>query len=275
MNAYCCLICNSPLVAEPASLTCPACGQSYPILDGIPDFFRIENELEAIDETNAIWQNKNVVEARNTIYRLCTRQLRGMAFCMQEIAHRTGEGVRVLEAGMGTGHFTRWLAETVSPGTEIYAFDCSWPILKTALANLHGISSVNIFRANARGKLPFPDASFDILFLRLVPLGPHGVPNVSVGYQLLKKGGWYFEAGWDRPQYEDTWTSWALKHGFESAEHHTWQYPRSMSVEEEQAWLTEQAAWPEDHQKMPASNADNVRMTVENLWIAQKPLYQP
>jgi hypothetical protein len=48
-----------------------------------------------------------------------------------------------------------------------------------------------------------------------------------------------------------------------------------MSVEEEQAWLTEQAAWPEDHQKMPASNADNVRMTVENLWIAQKPLYQP
>jgi len=206
---------------------------------------------------------------------MCTRELSGMAFCMQEIARRTGAGIRILEAGMGTGHFTRWLAEAAAPGTEIYAFDCSWPILHTAQANLQGLTAVNLFRANARGRLPFLDASFDILFLRLVPLGPHGMSNVTRGYQILKPGGWYFEAGWDREQFEDTWTAWAMKHGFKQAEQHTWQYPRLVSDKEEQAWQIEQAAWPVDHKKMPSRNTDNVRMTIENLLIAQKPLNHP
>jgi len=252
--------------------TCAACGRSFPILNGIPDFFLVEGEQEAIDVVSAIWQDVNVVKARDTFYRLCTRELKGMAFCMQEIARRTGVGTRILEVGMGTGHFTRWLAEATAPGTEIYAFDCSWPTLQTTQANLHGLSSVTLFRANARRTLPFPDASFDILLLRLAPLGPHGVPNVSAGYQILKPGGWYFEACWDREQYENTWTAWAIQHGFEHTEHHTWQYPRLVTEEEELAWQIEQAAWPADHKRTPASNADNVRMTIENLLIAQKPL---
>jgi SAM-dependent methyltransferase len=271
MDAFCCPTCKNTLNSSPAVLTCTGCGRSYPILNGILDFFLVDNEGEIIDEVSAIWQDEKVVEARNTIYRLCTRELRGMTFCMQEIARRTGPGIRILEVGMGTGHFTRWLAEVAAPGTEIYAFDCSWPILQTAQANLHGLSSVTLFRANARRTLPFPDASFDILLLRLAPLGSHGVPNVSAGYQILKPGGWYFEACWDREQYEDTWTAWALKHGFEHAEQHTWQYPRLVTEEEEHAWQTEQAAWPADHKRMPLSNTDNVRMTIENLLIAQKP----
>ena len=100
----------------------------------------------------------------------------------------------------------------------------------------------------------------------------NGMPNVTIGYQILKPGGWYFEAGWDREQFEDTWTAWAIQHGFEKAEQHTWQYPRLVSDEEEQAWQIEQAAWPIDHKKMPSRNPDNVRMTIENLLIAQKPL---
>ena len=179
MDTFCCPTCKNTLNPSPAALTCTGCGRSYPILNGIPDFFLVESEQESVDLVNAIWGDEMMVKARNTIYRLCTRELKGMAFCMQEIARRTGPGIRILEVGMGTGHFTRWLAEVAAPGTEIYAFDCSWPMLQTAQANLQGISSVTMFRANARGKLPFQDASFDILFLRLAPLGPHGVPNVS------------------------------------------------------------------------------------------------
>jgi len=272
MNPFFCPACKNPLSATPEMFTCVACDRSFPILNGIPDFFLVEGEQEAIDVVSAIWGDEMMVKARNTIYRLCTRELRGMAFCMQEIARRTGPGIRILEVGMGTGDFTRWLAEVAAPGTEIYTFDCSWPMLKTAQTTLRGISSVTMFRANARRTLPFPDASFDILFLRLAPLGPHGVPNVSAGYQILKPGGWYFEAGWDREQFEDTWTAWALKHGFEHAEQHTWQYPRPVTEEEEHAWQIEQAAWPADHKKMPLSSTDNVKMTIENLLIAQKPL---
>jgi SAM-dependent methyltransferase len=272
MNAFYCPTCKSSLSAAPAALTCTGCGRSYPILNGIPDFFLVHSEQESVDLVSAIWGDEMIVKARNTIYRFCTRELRGMAFCMQEIARRTGSGIRILEAGMGTGDFTRWLAEVAAPGTEIFAFDCSWPMLQTAQANLHGLSSVTMFRANARGELPFHLASFDILFLRLAPLGLHGVPNVAAGYQMLKPGGWYFEACWDREQFEDTWTAWALKNGFEHAEQHTWQYPRPVTEEEEHAWQIEQAAWPADHRRMPASNTDNVRMTTENLLIAQKPL---
>jgi SAM-dependent methyltransferase len=271
MDIYCCPSCKNPLSPAPDTLTCTACGRSFPVCNGIPDFFLVENEQEIVDEVNAVWQIEMVVKARDTIYRLCTRELKGMAFCMQEIARRTGAGTRILEVGLGTGHFTRWLAEVTAPGTEIYAFDCSWPILQTAQANLSGIPGITLFRANSRSHLPFQDASFDILFLRLAPLGPHGVPNVTVGHQLLKPGGWYFEAGWDR-KYENSWTDWAIQHGFEHAEHHSWQYPRYVvTVEEALAWQVEGAEFPADLKEQSSIIKGNVRITIENLLIAQKP----
>ena len=271
MDTFCCPSCKIPLKPSLLALTCSGCGFSYPILNSIPDFFLVQSEQESVDLLNTIWGDEMMVKARNSIYRLCTRELRGMAFCMQEIARRTGPGIRILEAGMGTGDFTRWLAEVAAPGTEIYAFDCSWPMLHTAQVNLQGISSVIMFRANARGKLPFLLSSFDILFLRLVPFGPHGVPNVTAGYQILKPGGWYFEACWDREQYEDTWTAWALKHGFEHAEQHTWQYYRPVTEEEELARKVEQAAWQAVQKETSSAYFSDVRMTTENLLIAQKP----
>ncbi len=179
-----------------------------------------------------IWLLPEIVEARDAIYRLCTRDLRGMAYCMREIGTRTFAGYRVLEVGMGTGHFTAWLAEVVAPGTGIYAFDWSWPMLEVARANARGLSGVRLFRGNARGPLPFPDGWFDVVFLRLAPLGPKGVPNVQAAHALLKPGGWYFEASWRRERFDTPPTQWATDHGFESAEHHCWRYPRLQSEEE-------------------------------------------
>jgi SAM-dependent methyltransferase len=271
IDAFCCPTCKRPLITVSAGLTCTACDRVFPIVNNIPDFFVIDGDQEIIDLVSRIWQDERIVKARDTVYRLRTRELKGMIFCMQEIAQRTGEGVRILEIGMGTGHFTCWMAELAAPGTEIYAFDCSWPIIQTAQENLRGLSTVTLFRANARGKLPFPEQYFDILFLRLAPLGSHGVPNVAVGFQLLKPGGWYFEAGWDRPQYEIPWIDWAIQHGFENAEHHTWHYPRLITEEEQLAWQIEQGAFPADHKGASPRSSGKVRMTTENLLIAQKP----
>ena len=135
----------------------------------------------SIDEPNKTWLDPEIVDARDVEYRLCARELKGMVFCMQEISKRTSAGCRVLEVGMGTAHFTRWLAEVSELGTEVYAFDFSWPIIEKARANTYGLSGVTLFRANARGAFPFKDASFDVVLLRLAPLGPHGVPNVRAG----------------------------------------------------------------------------------------------
>ncbi len=53
-------------------------------MDGIPDFFIAGTEGEAIDAPNQTWLDPKIVVARDTVYRLCTRTLKGMAFCMRE-----------------------------------------------------------------------------------------------------------------------------------------------------------------------------------------------
>jgi len=225
-------MCKGPLAVTVTGLCCASCVRDFAIVDGVPDLFVSETTQDFIDGPNKTWLDPRIVEARDTIYRLCTRELKGMAFCMREISQRTHTGCRVLEVGMGTGHFTRWLAEVSESGTEIYAFDFSWPIIEKAKANTQGLSGITFFRANARGRLPFKNESFDIVFLRLAPLGRHGIPSVQASFELLKPGGWYFEAGWEQDRYETPPTEWAIQHGYESAEHHVWQYRRLQTQQE-------------------------------------------
>jgi ubiquinone/menaquinone biosynthesis C-methylase UbiE len=185
---------------------------------------------------------------------------------------------------MGTGHFTRWLAEVSAPGSEIYAFDFSWPIIEKAKVRTRELSGVTLFRANARGRLPFPDEHFDIVFLRLAPLGAHGLPNAQVAYALLKPGGWFFEAGGKATQYETPPTEWAFQHGYEQAEYHVWQYRRLQSTQEYIAtqmqrehmlslgWKPPQGAREQEAGARERRVDDGVLATTyENLLIARKP----
>jgi SAM-dependent methyltransferase len=276
-DSFCCPVCKGSLTAAAASLGCAPCGREFEIVDGVPDFFISETDQDAINDPNKTWLDPEIVEARDTYYDLCARQLKGMTFCMQEVARRTRPGCRVLEVGMGTGHFTRWLAEVAEPGTEIHGFDFSWPIIERAKVNAGGLPNVALFRANARGPLPFEDASFDIVLLRLAPLGPRGVPGVQAAFELLKPGGWLFEAGWKAERYETPPTEWAIQHGFESAEHHVWQYWRAQTEQERAAIEVESKrlislgghSWKETREKV--GDGVRLKMTHENLLIAQKP----
>jgi len=256
-------------------------------VDGcIPDFFVAESGHDFRTDPNTIWLDPQIVEARDTVYRLCTRELRGMAFCMREIGRRTSRGCRVLEVGVGTGHLTRWLAEVSASGTAIYAFDFSWPIIEKARANIGGLPGVTVFRANARDALPFHAGTFDIVFVRLAPLGPRGGASARAGWELLKPGGWFFSAGWEPERYETPPTEWAIQHGYESAEFHEWQYRRVQSQEEHAAWQIEQKrllamqesksedtgkGTTDDSAYARGSGEAIVKMTHENLLIAQKP----
>ena len=287
LDSFRCPMCKRALFVEPTGLYCAPCGKIFSISDGIPDFFFSETHADAIDGPNRIWLTPGIVEARDTVYRLCARELKGMAFCMQEIASHTGEKCRILEVGMGTGHFTQWLAEVSSAYTEIYAFDISWPILEKAKRTTQGFSKVTLFRANAREPLPFGSESFDVVLIRLAPLGAHGTPNVQAGYELLRPGGWYFEAGWEQGRYETPPTEWAMQHGYESAEHHAWQYWRTQTEEERTAWRIEMACLAAQgietakaqlktaEAKGDAGAQGAIRkMTREHVLIAHKPLLE-
>ncbi len=280
-SLFCCPVCKERLSFSTSGYVCRPCGRSFGIVNGVPDLFVSESESDAIDEPNKTWTLPEMVQARDTYYRLCTRELRGMAFCMREIGKRTFSGCRVLEVGMGTGHFTRWLAEAVEPGTEIYAFDFSWPIIEKAVKNAFRLAGVTLFRANARGRLPFQDGTFDIVYVRLAPLGAHGVPNVQAAFELLKPGGWHFEAAWVKEQFDVPPTEWAIQHGFDSAEHHSWQCQRVVTEEEVAAKRIEQDHLLRQFEKagkmkrgpaIPENLDGGIVMTYENLIIARKPL---
>jgi SAM-dependent methyltransferase len=219
-----CPVCETEFTSDQDGYACKRCQRVYASRDGIVDFFVSLGESDAIDAVNKMWLDPTIVAARNLFYGACARQLEGMRFCMGEIGRRTFGGCRILEVGMGTGQFTNWMAESSAPGSEIYAFDMSWPILETAKENTLGAPRVHLFRANARGRLPFVPSCFDIVLARLAPLGAHGVPNVQAAFELLKPGGWYFEAQWKREVYETPPTEFAMQHGFDHAEHHAWRY---------------------------------------------------
>jgi SAM-dependent methyltransferase len=283
-NLFVCPVCKGPLVHPDQGYHCVECGREYPILDGIPDFFVSDMERTANEEEekvwrdNLVWLDPQMVEARDTIYRLSVRELKGMTFAMQQIGLRTFPECRILEVGTGTGHFACWMAEVSVPGTEIYALDFSWPMFAKARANIANQSGVILLRANSTGKLPFREESFDLIFLRLAPLGEHGMPNVQASFQLLKPGGWLFKAGWKPVREEIPWTEGAIQLGYESAEVHEWQYPRLKTREEYAAGLVEceraiAFGAPGKKESIPPLTGDHiVTTTYENLRIARKPL---
>jgi len=273
-----------PLVLMNQGFYCAACVRDYPIIDGIPDFFVSEMEGTADEEEdqvwreNLVWLDPQMVEARDTIYQLCVRELKGMTFAMQQVGLRTFPGCRILEVGTGTGHLARWMAEVCAPGTEIYAFDYSWLMFAKARINIANHPGVILLRANSTGKLPFRKESFDLVFLRLAPLGEHGMPNVQAAFELLKPGGCLFKAGWNLVRQKTPWTEEAIQLGYESVEVHEWQYPRLRTQEEYAASLVEQEravafGVPPEKGPVPSWAGDRiVSITCENLRIARKPL---
>ena len=220
---FCCPKCKAALSHASDQIHCPSCELAFPVRDGVPDFFL--PGVEKPDDRNLSYHDSAMAEAKDLYYRKRARQLKGMAFCMDEIGRRTFSNCRILEVGLGTGRFTCWLAEAADPGSEIYAFDFSWPMLERARTNTDDFPNVALFRANARGPLPFAPETFDIVLVRLAPLNPEGMPRGA--FDLLKPGGLYFSATTASAEIiEVPPTKWAAEQGYENAEYHIWRYPR-------------------------------------------------
>ena len=108
---------------------------------------------------------------------------------------------------------------------------------------------------------------------------------MQAGFELLKPGGWYFEAGWEPKRYDSPPNEWAIQHGYTSAEHHVWQYCRMQTSREQAARKIEMsamaalgsesaaAALAEVETRIEARDeaGNEMVMTYENLLIAQKP----
>jgi ubiquinone/menaquinone biosynthesis C-methylase UbiE len=70
-------------------------------------------------------------------------------------------GMRVLDAGCGTGNFEHFIAEKNHPPVTIDAVDFSTEMLSRAKAKCRGLDNVTFQQADLGGRLPFEDATFD------------------------------------------------------------------------------------------------------------------
>ena len=95
----------------------------------------------------------------------------------------------------------------------------------------------------------------------------------ETAFSLLKPGGWLFKAGWNLRREEVPWTEQAIKVGYESAESHEWQYPRTKTREEYDASRVEcerAVVFGAPFSPLPVEPVSLVSITWEHLRIAQK-----
>jgi SAM-dependent methyltransferase len=104
---------------------------------------------------------------------------------------------RVLEVAAGTGAVTRELARMLPATTGIVATDLNQPMLDQAMA--HGTSRPVDFRIADAMKLPFDDASFDVVVCQFgvmfFPDRPHAMREAR---RVLRPGGALVFSAWDR-----------------------------------------------------------------------------
>ena len=248
----------------------------YAMVDGVPDFY-IEDDESAIpaDDANRKWLDAHAVSGRDLYYERC-REWGGMSFCLEQIARLSHSGCHILEVGAGTGHFSRWLADSCEAGTQVYCFDFSWPCIEIAKTRTAGLSDVHLFRANARGPMPFAPHSFDVILQRLAPFSPKGVGRREQARRildLLDAGGHYLFAGWE-DEYDGSCDD-LIQNGFVRAEHHRWAYPYRFENEEYIGGLMEGGASRQEAegQLSEAKSAPDglVKIRKEHLFVAQKP----
>jgi ubiquinone/menaquinone biosynthesis C-methylase UbiE/uncharacterized protein YbaR (Trm112 family) len=162
--SFACPKCKRPLHSGDNAFYCNGCDQSYPIVEGIPDFLagvlQDDHTLRMAKKVDLI---APIYESR--IWYQLLLNLAGVGgISFQSIAHFHAEtlaGVSgpVLDVACGPATYSRRIA---SSDRSVYGIDISQGMLRQGMTNVarEGIIDIHLARASV-DELPFEDAVFD------------------------------------------------------------------------------------------------------------------
>lgn len=111
-------------------------------------------------------------------------------------------GDKVLDVGCGTGSLTLTAKTYTGPSGAVYGMDASPEMIEAARAKAQQMGCAAAFDLGLIEKLPYPDATFDVVINRLVM---HHLPDdlkrqgLAEIFRVLKPGGILFIADFNPP----------------------------------------------------------------------------
>ena len=167
LGIYACPVCKRLLRQEEGALRCPACSQTYPIREGIPDFIQEElsrsadpvlRRMRFIDRMARIYETRLWYPIVMNVYGGLSSP--SLAQLVRTVSQRVQSVKgRVLDVACGPGTYGRRVA---SPSKEVFGIDVSMGMLRQGAAYTakEGIANVHFARARVEA-LPFEDGLFD------------------------------------------------------------------------------------------------------------------
>jgi SAM-dependent methyltransferase len=167
LGIYACPACKRLLHPEGDALHCPACRQTYPVSEGIPDFILEElsqsrdpvlRRMTVIDRMARIYETKLWYPIVLTVYGGFRSPSLAQLIRIVSQDVRSTKG-RVLDIACGPGTFGRRIA---SPSKEVFGIDVSGRMLRQGMAYCRKERIPDMHFARTRVEaLPFEDGFFD------------------------------------------------------------------------------------------------------------------
>ena len=156
-----CLRCSAFLEYKGERLICSQCGQSYPVVDGIPIILRDKTAQipdEDIKRYDELAKQEYVYTKYTGIRRIChNHPIEKIKTTNYNLVAPYLRGARVLEVGCGMGQLTEMLGKV---SEEMVAFDISWENIRYAFEHI-ALDNASFFVGNVL-EIPYPDDFFDV-----------------------------------------------------------------------------------------------------------------
>lgn len=166
------------LISDGDSLS-SECGNSYPIIRGVPRFVGAENYS---DDFGAQW-NMFPKTQLDSFTGLQISESR-LARCLRGNLTNL-KGIKILEAGSGAGRFTEILLKY---GADVHSFDYSNAVDANAKNNGKHENLV-LVQADIR-KIPFPKESYDcVICLGVLQHTPNPEESIKCLWEMVRRGG--------------------------------------------------------------------------------------